>query len=521
MNQQSKKAWCWGVRGQGFGTRLAVLGLAFFCACAAPAILEPEPEALGSPTGMEASSSQYVGSLLSGPQGGTYKADRLVTCTVEILLLRQALGSALAPLAPLAPDLGLVTQLEGQSPVQGGSRLAVGAGWAVGSEAESAWQGMQSGAWGDHFAFHSKTAIVPMGTTYLMNFAADERVEDPDNFLGEWPERSPVQKSFSVGIHHRSDGSASRMVAGFALRDLVAAEGDEELAQVPREGGRPGADFLIEEWILPAQGSDVQGKAVLWLLPSPFELSGARSIAVMIRTSELDPGKADSTALENCARALEASSEKSKGDSAPETESEARRRQVLRAIQNVKQVRKVFVADETGSGQDLRTALVYLCSLGDLPLGNDLCLTAEPTLLRDWVALVPDPLDREGATSEALAWDLERAAWIQLARAMVKEDLPDVLSALVLRHGGEAGHYPSSLEDAARNSIDVHTFDKRLLQENRLFLEDASPAARVRAFDWLQRRDHAPPDWDPLESKENRTGPLRVWLATFENGENS
>jgi hypothetical protein len=99
--------------------------------------------------------------------------------------------------------------------------------------------------------------------------------------------------------------------------------------------------------------------------------------------------------------------------------------------------------------------------------------------------------------------------------------LPDVLSALVLRHGGEAGHYPSSLEDAARNSIDVHTFDKRLLQENRLFLEDASPAARVRAFDWLQRRDHAPPDWDPLESKENRTGPLRVWLATFENGENS
>jgi hypothetical protein len=153
-------------------------------------------------------------------------------------------------------------------------------------------------------------------------------------------------------------------------------------------------------------------------------------------------------------------------------------------------------------------------------LGRDLCLVGDEAFLRGWVALIPDPASREAASEEDWVWDVERAAWVRLARDMVKEDLPDAMLALVLHHAGEAGHYPSGLEDAARNSADLQTYEQRIIQENRLFLEETSPAARVRAYDWLKRRGLEPPDWDPLGTKEERTGPLRAWLGTFESGEN-
>ncbi|HPF13861.1 MAG TPA: hypothetical protein PLJ12_06310, partial [Planctomycetota bacterium] len=81
---------------------------------------------------------------------------------------------------------------------------------------------------------------------------------------------------------------------------------------------------------------------------------------------------------------------------------------------------------------------------------------------------------------------------------------------LLLRHGGEVGRYPSTIEDAALQSADRETMRKRLLLENRLFLEDSSPSARVRAFDWLVRQGEDLGAFDPLASPSARRDALRV-----------
>jgi hypothetical protein len=44
--------------------------------------------------------------------------------------------------------------------------------------------------------------------------------------------------------------------------------------------------------------------------------------------------------------------------------------------------------------------------------------------------------------------------------------------------------------------------------ENLVALEDSSPAARVRAFDWLAARAKAPRDFDPLGPAGQRRAAL-------------
>ncbi len=514
MTQQNKQAGFGMVRGARMGMPLMVLGMGCLAACAAPAVEQAPAPPLGLPIGLEVSRSGHLGTILSGPQVGSFDLDNHVICTIETVLMRRA---PVQFLKPLASDLRLVAQLQGQQAVQGGSRLGVGARWAHGQDAETAWQTIASGEWGDHLALETHRVVVPGGSTFLLNLSAAELITDPDNFLREWPDRGPVQKGLTVGLQYEADGEGACLDAGFALRNLVAAEGDVELAHVPVEGGRPGGEFLMEEWILPEQGPTTNGAPVLWLLPSPFELNAARTVAVLIRVEQGQPEDWDAV--------LESDLVFGGGPSEPvdevETEQQAWHRQVQRALLNVKEAREACVAGEPETDQTLRGALVYACNLFNLSMGGDLCLTGDGALLREWATLLPEATERKAASAEGLAWDLERAAWIQLARTMVKGDLPDAMLALVLRHGGEAGNYPSILEDAARSSIDVETFERRLLQENRLFLEDASPAARVRAFDWLKRKGQQPPEWDPLDSKTKRREALRPWLASFESGEDS
>jgi len=47
-----------------------------------------------------------------------------------------------------------------------------------------------------------------------------------------------------------------------------------------------------------------------------------------------------------------------------------------------------------------------------------------------------------------------------------------------------------------------------LLLENFIYLEDISPAARTRAFEWLAARDQAPQGYDPLASLKERRNVL-------------
>jgi len=83
-----------------------------------------------------------------------------------------------------------------------------------------------------------------------------------------------------------------------------------------------------------------------------------------------------------------------------------------------------------------------------------------------------------------------------------------------VRRAGELGRYPDMVLEVLAASTAPADLEQRFLAENLIFLEDAHPAARVRAYDWLRARGAAPAGYDPLATREER----RSALASLEEG---
>lgn len=162
-----------------------------------------------------------------------------------------------------------------------------------------------------------------------------------------------------------------------------------------------------------------------------------------------------------------------------------------------------------GAAPDPRPGLVHLATEIGAPALLDLALAARPGHLAplaraalEAAALVPGP------ERAALAWALERTALRTLVeRRQSAEDDP-AAAALLLARAGEAGAFPALLSEVLATRPDLAAFEAWLLEENRIFLSDRSPAARVRAYDWLAARGAAPPGFDPLGSAEARRAAL-------------
>ena len=75
------------------------------------------------------------------------------------------------------------------------------------------------------------------------------------------------------------------------------------------------------------------------------------------------------------------------------------------------------------------------------------------------------------------------------------------LQAVLTDFAGEAGRHTGAMEDISRKLSGRADLESRMIAENRIYLEDSSPASRVRAFDWLQMRGQAPANFDPLAKR--------------------
>jgi hypothetical protein len=91
-----------------------------------------------------------------------------------------------------------------------------------------------------------------------------------------------------------------------------------------------------------------------------------------------------------------------------------------------------------------------------------------------------------------------------LARLLSDNQLPPELGAVLTDYAGEAGRHAGSIEQITNKLTDRKELDVRLIVENRIYLEDNSPASRVRAYDWLKARGQEPKGFDPLASPRDR-----------------
>ncbi len=120
----------------------------------------------------------------------------------------------------------------------------------------------------------------------------------------------------------------------------------------------------------------------------------------------------------------------------------------------------------------------------------------------------------ESATSVQAAWLVDRAAIVAAAAAAGNSVLDRAAAASLSSRYGEVGRDPSALAALATASGSRDDFQKRLQAEHLVLLDDASPASRVRAYDWLAVRELAPPGYDPLADAKSRRAALDAYAES-------
>ena len=153
-----------------------------------------------------------------------------------------------------------------------------------------------------------------------------------------------------------------------------------------------------------------------------------------------------------------------------------------------------------------RAALIFLAGQSDADICLDVvCVCDDPMLEqiadgvgKDGPAALQDP------TLDEFGWIMDRSSIAAMQPLLAKATLPPELFEVLTLHMGEPGRHAAAVDEIMRAASSRKDLQDRLLAENYIYLEDSSPAARVRSFDWLKARRLAPAGFDPLASPKQR-----------------
>ena len=532
-------------------TSLAVVGALLLSACAATPEPAPELAPLAAPPHMELAAGHYAGTALAGARAGHGAADveadpaRLLDLELELLYLRRP-PADLRPLAPddlepLAGGFELALDLGRGPAVLAAPRLFAGGLLVRGEPARTLYERLA--AEGPAFAtvLASHREVLGAGAAFELTADLRERVVDPDNFLTEYPDRPPVPKGLRVAIDAVTGNDPRTPRLSWCLSLAGALPADREAPTVPGdERFRPGSPAPAEELLRPS-APPVPGEPILVLVPSPFDTGAGRTLALLLQVDG-PPTPAPGG---------EPTGDPAADEGATGAEDPERLVALQRALASI-DLRAAALASclaEAGTGdflerivpealgrlerivdrdEDPRSALLFLAGALDAPVAMDALLALSR---RELVTLTRWLLADEVAGARSARWSLELHAWRALLAAVteVGHAGPDhepgtevpaplertagqraALTGLVLRHAGEVGRFPRLHEALLAASVDEADLAARLAAENRVFLEDSSPAARVRAFDWLKARGLEPASYDPLAARGARRAALEA-----------
>lgn len=163
-----------------------------------------------------------------------------------------------------------------------------------------------------------------------------------------------------------------------------------------------------------------------------------------------------------------------------------------------------------------RAAALYLCNQTGTEFCQNVVLVADETVLAQLVSAMqktaratPTP-----KTLPELGWQFDLAAFNLLSQIQEKVQnqprgrMPDELAACLAAYAGEPARHGDSLAEIVQGLKSREDLLQRLTVENSIYLEDASPTARVRAYDWLRARHKEPAGYDPLDTPQARRAAL-------------
>ncbi len=169
--------------------------------------------------------------------------------------------------------------------------------------------------------------------------------------------------------------------------------------------------------------------------------------------------------------------------------------------------RQQVAATALGFSWTRRRALLQLANTHGAELTADLALLAEPPLLAA-IATEVTPALAIPMASDAFGWLLEQSSIGALVAQLQGGALPPEIQSVAQRYLGVTVGGAGSLLRAAQRCAARSDFATWLRAEHELSLEDARPATRVRAYDWLAAQKLEPAGYDPLAAKAARRAAL-------------
>jgi hypothetical protein len=171
----------------------------------------------------------------------------------------------------------------------------------------------------------------------------------------------------------------------------------------------------------------------------------------------------------------------------------------------------------SGGPSDVRNALLAVSAEVRGEVSSEAALLLEDNALTASSAHIAEALAAAPAEADTsyLGWVVDRALLAGLAKLASGGEFPPAVAAMLSARFGEAGRDPGSLGELAAASGSRADFETRVRAENLILLDDASPAARVRAFEWLSSRNDAPQGYNPLGSSAGRRAAIDAHLQSL------
>lgn len=398
-----------------------------------------------------------------------------------------------APGQPAASEARLVTRSSGAAPLQFAPRLTQATIFISPDGASAGTPIAQLAAPGRTAVISEARDLLPRGVAARYTVRDPHAITDP--LLG-----APTFRTVSLTVNRADRDPGQPPMAEIALTvhdvDMQPDASQQGSEAEPKPSERALPRFVSETLFLkpiPIAGP----REVALLLPFRFAGSGAWGVALVIRFEgpSNDPRDADRAAR------LLADARRSGSEIAlpASTQPAADAVGITAAI------------DAAAAGREQRAMLAFAAQRAGARLCLDFALTANPSTLSQFCGRLGKQPAGAPLDPPAARWLLDRSCLAFCSELMGAEKLPPELAGVLATYAGEAGRHQAALDEALRGATGSDELQTRLVAENVIFLEDSSPASRVRAFDWLAARGHAPAGFDPLGPARDR----RAALANF------